>query len=207
MAEIAVLTGDLINSTRVQQPDTFSQRLETLLKALEEDYEAETGTFRGDGFQVTLKHPGDAFEVALRLRAGLIGASPSRADRWDARISIALGAAKGPEGGFGSAYTESGRGLDQMERETLRFHAEQSELTLALDLVTAFVDDILCQWTPSEAEVYFEHLCRSEGGHSAIARRLNKSRPTVTQALLRAKYNLLDRYLRDSRRLMEADNA
>ncbi|WP_027329501.1 hypothetical protein [Marinimicrobium agarilyticum] len=207
MAEIAVLTGDLINSTRVQQPEAFSRRLKTLLNGLEQDYGAEAGTFRGDGFQVTLERPGEAFEVALRLRAGLIGASPSRSDRWDARISIALGAAKGPEGGFGSAYTDSGRALDQMERETLRFHAERKQLTLALDLVTAFVDDILCQWTPSEAEVYFEHLCRPEGGHSAIASRLNKSRPTVTQALLRARYNLLDRYLRDSRQLMEADYA
>lgn len=205
MADIAVLTGDLINSTRVHQPEAFSARLKTLLKELEEHYGAETVTFRGDGFQVSLVRPGEAFETALRIRAGLIGASPSRADRWDARISIALGSAKSPEGGFGSAYTESGRGLDRMERETLRFYSDQSRLTLALDLATAFVDDILCQWTPSEAEVYFEHLCRPEGGHSAIARRLNKSRPTVTQALLRARYNLLDRYLHDSRQLMEGD--
>ncbi|WP_347331878.1 hypothetical protein [Marinimicrobium locisalis] len=205
MADIAVLTGDLINSTRVHQPEAFSARLKTLLKGLEVHYGAETVTFRGDGFQISLVRPGEAFEVALRVRAGLIGASPSRSERWDARISVALGSAKGPEGGFGSAYTESGRGLDRMERETLRFHSERGHLSLALDLATAFADDIVCQWTPSEAEVYFEHLCRPEGGHSAIARRLDKSRPTVTQALLRARYNLLDRYLRDSRRLMDGD--
>lgn len=205
MADIAVLTGDLINSTRVQQPEAFSARLKTLLKGVEAHYRAQTVTFRGDGFQISLARPGEAFEVALRVRAGLIGASPSRSERWDARISIALGSAKGPEGGFGSAYTESGRGLDRMERDTLRFYSERDHLSLALDLATAFVDDILCQWTPSEAEVYFEHLCRPEGGHSAIAQRLNKSRPTVTQALLRARYNLLDRYLRDSRQLMDGD--
>lgn len=206
MTTIGVLTGDLINSTGVADPGGFAARLKQLLADSEGRWQARAVTFRGDGFQAALDRPAEALSCALYIRAGLIAASPGRAERWDARIAVAIAGAKGRKGGEGDAYIESGRGLDGMDKEHLHLYAEPELFRLATGVATALVDDIIDHWTPSEAQVYFEHL-KNPGGHQGIASRLGKSRPTVTKALLRARYNLLDRYRRDTEKLLELTHA
>jgi len=198
MVEIAVLSGGLDNFEANE--DVRHQRLAWLLGELGARYGAQTA-FVGDGFQIGLRQPLAVCECALFIRAGLLAVSPSRRDRWDVAISMAVGrveSARGVEDVYGAAR----RGLDELERGYLAFRADREPLHLSLSLATAFVDDVLTHWTPSEAEAYFEHL-RMPGGHKAIAQRLRKSRPTVTKTLLRARYNLIDRYRRDAQTLMK----
>ncbi len=206
VATIGVLTGDLINSTGVADPGAYTARLQRLLGEVEKRWQARSVTYRGDGFQITLSDPAWALDCALYMRAGLIAASPGRPERWDARVSVAIAGARGPRGGDGDAYIQSGRGLDSMSDGHLCLYADSPVFRLATGISTALVDDIIDHWTPSEAEVYFEHL-REPGGHREIARRLDKSRPTITKALLRARYNLLDRYRRDTLELLELIHA
>ena len=206
MPPIAVLTGDLVDSTRVAAPRALNQRLQTLLDELVQRWQADVTTFRGDGFQVRLSQPRHALECALYLRAGLVAASPNARQRWDTRVSIAIGGDRGPDNIYGKAYIESGRGLDSMKKERLRFYAEPDLLRLAVELATPFVDDLINHWTPTEAEAYFEHR-RAPGSHQQIADRLQKRRATVTQALLRARYTLLDQYLEQYDRLLEMTHA
>lgn len=206
MPQIAVLTGDLIDSTRVAAPKALNQRLQVLLDELVQRCQAEVTTFRGDGFQVRLPRPRQALECALYLRAGLLAASPAPGQRWDTRVSIALGDDKSATDIYGQAFVESGRGLDAMKKERLRFYAEPVLLRMAVELATVFVDDIINHWTPTEAEAYFEHR-RTPGSHQQIADRLRKRRATVTQALLRARYTLLDQYLEQYDRLLEMTHA
>lgn len=203
MTTIAVLTGDLIQSTLVHSPKRFVKRLHNLLQEVEqrEFYGASTETFRGDGFQLVLQHPETAPACAIFLRAGLIASSPNKTERWDARIAIGLGAAAQPSETFSDAHIRSGRGLDQMGRAHLELLGESELFRLGVDVATAFVDDTINAWTISEAEAYFEHLVTPDS-HQAIAERLNKSRPTVSKALRRAKATLLDQYLQDTARLV-----
>ncbi len=202
MKWIAVLTGDLIDYTRSPQSNAFRSRLESTLDQVVERYGAQVSVFRGDSFQATLPAAARGPEAAIYIRAGLIGASPSRTERWDARISVAVGGSGEEDGNSGPIHIASGRNLDGMEREHLRLSGESELFTLAVAVATAFVDDTLNNWTPTVAETYFEYL-RSSGRHKEVALRLAKRRPTVTQALLRAKYSLLDRYVADCARLME----
>ncbi len=206
MTKIAVLTGDLINSTRVASPRAFRLRLQSLLKDVEAMYGGKAVTFRGDGFQVSFGNPRRSIESALYIRAGLIAASPAKSDRWDARISVAIGAAAGNEDSYGDAYIQSGRNLDQMHKDKLLVYAEPSAFRIGVALATAFADDVIGAWTPSEAEAYFTHLQYPQG-HEAVAKHLKKSRSTVTKALIRAKYSLINRYLEDTLALMEVTHA
>lgn len=203
MSKIAVLTGDLVQSTLAQSPKHFVQRLHELLAEAQQrpSYGATTETFRGDGFQLSLTKPEAAAECALLLRAGLIAASPSKTERWDARIAIGFGTAARPDETFSEAHICSGRGLDQMSRSHLELLGEPEAFRLAVGVATAFVDDTINHWTISEAEAYFE-LLRAPDSHQAIAERLNKSRPTISKALRRAKAALLDQYLTDTARLV-----
>lgn len=206
MAKIAVLTGDLINSTGVSSPKAFMLRLESLLKDVERLYQGEAVTFRGDGFQVAMATPALALKCAIYLRAGLIAASPAKNDRWDARIAIAIAEAASREGTYGDAYIESGRGLDDMAKANFYVYGEPDVFRVSVALATSFVDDIISHWTPSEAEAYFVNL-KHPGGHKIVAEKLNRSRSTITKSLLRAKYTLIDRYLQDTTKIMELTHA
>ncbi|MDQ2077891.1 hypothetical protein [Marinimicrobium sp. ABcell2] len=198
MTEIAVLNGGLDHFEA--NAAARHQRLEWLLGELGNRYGAQARISDDDAFQVALSQPRATLECALFIRAGLLAVSPSRKERWDARISMALGESE-PGRGTEDAYRVASHGLEALERGHLTFYANPEPLRLAVSLATAFADDILSHWTPSEAEAYFEHLLKPDG-HKAIAQRLNKSRPTVTKTLLRARYNLLDRYRRDAQALM-----
>lgn len=206
MARIAVLTGDLINSTGVSNPKAFTRRLEQLLETVEATYSGKAATFRGDGFQVSIAVPAEALHCAVYIRAGLIAASPSRHDRWDARIAVAIAEGTRSDGNYGDAYIASGRGLDAMTKQALYIYAEPEVFRLCATLATSFADDIISHWTASEAEAYFVHLTEP-GGHQGVADKLNKSRSTITKTLLRAKYTLMDKYIQDISKLMELTHA
>ncbi len=202
MPHIAVITGDLIGSTEASDPAAFRGRLAELLQLTRERSAAQTTQYRGDGFQIAMNSDFNAFEAALILRTGLIAQSPGRANRWDARVAIAFGEGRVSDTDQNSqAYVNSGRALDGMEKDHLLTYAESDVLGLAMRAATGFADDIINEMTPTEAEVLFYYFLNRES-HSSIAERLGKKRPTITAALQRAKYTLLDRYVLDMDKLV-----
>lgn len=207
MARLAVITGDLIGSMQVADPDAFRARLKQLLERAHEKYGAVTNLYRGDGFQLALAGKVNAFEVAVVLRTGLIARgpdtrSPDRGERWDARLAIAFGNGRLSSRNQNSpAYVDSGRALDTMKEAHLCVAAGDEFLRLASGVATDFVDATLNQLSPAEAEVLYYYFL-DRGSHQSIADRMGKKRPTVTQALHRAGYSLLDRYVRDMDALM-----
>lgn len=201
MTQIAVLTGDLIGSTRVPEPAAFRQRLRELLGLATDRFQAQTNLFRGDGFQVAVDRQVNVFRLAVLLRVGLISCSPASDTRWDARIAIAFGVGSLSATDQNSeAWVNSGRTLDAMEKGNLHVYHNGEVMALATGVATAFADDLLNHLTATEAEVLYYYLLE-EDSHQRIADRLGKQRPTVTKALQRARYQLLDRYINDMNRL------
>jgi len=187
MAKIAVIIGDLVNSTQVSTPDEFRQALKLLLSSIEDQYQAVITTHRGDGFQIALPQIANPFHVALFIRAALIRMSPDKQNRWDARMAIATGEGKlSLDEQNSDVYVLSGRCLDSMKDQRLAISSEDEMVALAFNVATAFMDDLVAQWTLKEAEVMYYHL-KEEVSHQQIAQQLKKKRPTVTLALKRAK--------------------
>lgn len=205
MPLIAVITGDLVNSTGVANPGAFRHRLETLLALMEESYGANTSIYRGDGFQLTLASAADVYQVALQIRAGLIAGSASASDRWDARIAIALGVSKEAKASQNSSvHVNSGRCLDSLGKARLGIVVGKNMIGFqtAADLTALFIDDIANSWTAREAEILLDYISHKDA-QQKIANRFGVSRPTVTLTLQRAKANLVDAYIRDMTRLTE----
>lgn len=200
MAYIAVLTGDLIGSTRVSDPDAYREILRELLSLLTEKFAARTSVFRGDGFQLAVDSGTNIFRMALLLRTGLIARSENEW-RWDARMGIAFGKGRLQENDENSeAHVHSGRTLDSIGKENMRVWCPNEAMEMGTGVATEFVDDLLNTMTPVEAQTLFYYLLE-RGSHQSIADRLGKQRPTITVALQRTKYHLIDRYIQDMDRL------
>lgn len=192
MTTKAVLTGDLMHSQTVSDTHAYLNGLKSVLATLKKPYGLTIDTFRGDGFQVDLKHTAKAFECALAIRAGLISASPA-GERWDARIAIGIGGAASG-GSYGEAFVLSGQGLDGMKKLTLGLFSHDELLQRGAGLVTEFVAAVVDKWTVVEAQAYYAHLLDG-GDQQSIAEQLGKSRVAVNKALQRGQARLLDRYL------------
>jgi len=211
MPRIAVITGDLINSTKVRDAAGFHARLKLMMGLLDEKYQANTTIYRGDGFQVALDADRfNALEVAIIIRTGLIAQSPDKNNRWDARVAIAVDHGDGEEDlSFVDqnrlAFVNSGRTLDAMEKDHFCIHGGNESARLALSVATGFADDIFNQLTSTEAEVLYHYFLERKS-HSDIARLLGKKRPTITLALQRAKYTLIDRFAQNMNKFLNQCN-
>lgn len=202
----AVLTGDLMQSQKAVDTQAYLDGLKSILSSVARHYSLNADIYRGDGFQVVLCDPSDAFDCALAIRAGLIAASPEP-ERWDARIAIGLGPAAGAGGTYGEAFVLSGQGLDSMKRLSLAVFCTDPEFMRGADLATEFAAAIVDKWTVVEARAYSAHLA-GVGDQQRIAEQLGKSRVAINKALQRAQARLLDRYLTSVRQWVKAlDNA
>jgi len=161
-AEIyAVLTGDIVSSSRINQ-ERGNRVLEEIL-AIEKDIKgrfpssvhAGVDVFRGDSWQLVVRDPTSALRIALYFRAQLRSAAGM-----DSRISIGFGTVDYlPAGevstGTGAAYTLSGMGLKDIlkpVRMKLKFTSEQtSSLTRSLDTITGLIDLQVQRWTRKQA--------------------------------------------------------
>ena len=196
VARLAVITGDLIGSTSAVDPAAYRKRLHELLVTMEKTFDAQTSIFRGDGFQLAVDTSANIFRLALLIRSGLIARSDPQS-RWDARLAIAFGKGLLKEADpNGEAFVNSGRTLDAIESDNMRVYCPSRIMELGTGVATAFVDDLINRLTPVEAETLFHYLLEG-GSHQHIAERLGKQRPTVTLALQRAGYRLVERYIED----------
>ncbi len=187
MTKIAVLTGDVIGSTRLA-----SDALETAIAALagaSDEIARWTGTptrftrSRGDGWQIVLTEPRLSLRAALSLRARLRIAGRSMATR----ISVAHDAGDMPQAGdlngaAGPAFVLSGRGLDQMARG--RELAFAGDVPGAAAAVAVLADALSRRWSVAQARVMSALLAPDSPSQAAIADGLGISQQAVAKVAL-----------------------
>ncbi|SEK65321.1 hypothetical protein [Halomonas daqiaonensis] len=189
---IAVLTGDVIDSRKVDDRPRLYRLLDDCIAELTARHGGHGERFRGDGFQLALPKAATAMEAAVALRATLIEHSEPD-QRWDARIAIAVGPA---EGGIaeadGATFVASGRALDALADTNA--HLALTPLDAPEDpglaLLIRFVDDLLDGWSPYSAEVVGLSL-RHDASQQALAEHLGIRQPSVHKRLRAARWALL----------------
>lgn len=186
MAIQAVLTGDIVNSTRLG-PAAEKKLLRSLSGVLQAHrYEF----YRGDSFQAYMKDAGGALKAALLCRAAAIGSGG--AVPADVRISIGIGKTRPPGELLGSsggeAFVLSGRAFDEMAGQQYRL-AMVSTNTLAnggLQVIADYIDTIFRAMTGKQAMVIFELL--KGASQQEVAIRLNKSKSTIHQHVVAGRW-------------------
>ena len=153
----AVLTGDLINSTKAGAA-ALAGAMVTLtdcVRRIEDWTPGSDNRFtrsRGDGWQIVLGDPALALRAALLIQARLSAAT----ERLTSRIAIGIGAAdtlgsRDLSDASGSAFTLSGQGLDTMARQG-RLAVTGVNAAPFLQAIADLADEIARRWSVEQAE-------------------------------------------------------
>lgn len=174
---LAVLTGDIIRSTR-RSPEALDAAMATLaaaaaaMSAWDGGRPARFTRFRGDGWQCLAPAAGLALRAVLFLRANLRALDRDT----DTRVSVGIGPGALPAGddlaaASGPAFEISGRGLDRMARvqQLAVAWADPPPGAAVIGAVYALTDEISRLWTPRQAEVLIETLSPGDESQEALA--------------------------------------
>lgn len=197
-----VITGDIVNSTTIQV--NYRKQLIDSIQQIAEELMVLTPLriefFRGDSFQLIVTKPEEALKIAVLLRAGLKCKSPADSKSiWDARISLGIGEISYTSEKIvisdGEAFHFSGWGLDEIGKHKLAVRTKWGDINDELKVSTAFADDIISNWTSSQAEVIYPTLLY-QTSQKDIAIKYGKTAQNISKLLLAAKENLIHIYLK-----------
>lgn len=193
---IAVLTGDIVNSTGIGTRSTAK-----LIAALGELFGARNHEFyRGDSFQVLETDPAQALKLAMQCRSlALRLPAKTSSKRADIRISIGLGKT-GPVTGKpgisgGEAFLLSGRSFDAISsgNKKLSVTAGPPLAAAALAVVADYADSIFRSLTPKQADLY--HYLLAGNSQQQAAKFLQKSKSTVHQYAVSGRWHETEQLL------------
>ena len=184
----AVLTGDIINFTRLSPKDRHRliENSEKLLKSwIKKSADAEI--YRGDSFQILF----DDIPEALRRSIQLICWFKVQSDQENkiyisSRISVGIGQVsyrgKNVLSSDGEAFHLSGRNFDKLKNdELISIHTDDQKKNKAISVILNFVNKIINEWTIPQAEVIFKLI---EGQtQQEIADNLSVSQPSVNSRI------------------------
>lgn len=205
MSTCAVLTGDLVGSSRLPDDSLQNARAaviaaaETLPTWTEGLLGSKPEFFRGDSWQLLLMHPGYFLRAAVAIRARLRAGD----DSWDTRISVGIGRVTRVDKtrtslSSGEAFLLSGQALDRMtpgsklavstpKIDASKAHRAWPMLDPVAQLCSAIVDD----WTSKQAEVAALAINPETPTQAEIADRLGITQQAVSKALTAAKLNTI----------------
>ena len=204
MPASAVITGDIVNSTQLDEDSEkrLLQRLNDILKPHKFEF------YRGDSFQVYLQDSRQALEIALKCRTAAIGLIQEAAEVVsDVRISIGIGEVASPVLALGSAkgtaFVLSGRALDDLEKTEGRLVivTENPMANLALGILTDYINSIYRQLTAKQAEVLLE-LFNGET-QQQVAEKLNRSKSTISQHVTAGRWEEIEKIIKQYINIVE----
>jgi predicted DNA-binding protein YlxM (UPF0122 family) len=198
----AVLTGDLIGSSRFEERENVISNLKYSFKMISpESITLPFAIFRGDSFQGVLSRPDEALQAALIIRASLLSSFRGKRARLDARIAIGIGTIDYLPGdqvgeGDGEAYRNSGLELDKMKKreQNIIIKTPWAEINEELRIECSLLDALIQRWTKEQAEVIIYHIKKGVT-QEEIAKILNISQPAVFQRLKTGGYWAVQAFL------------
>jgi len=188
MKLIAVITGDIVNSTKQKTVQWQSH-----LKKVLQEYGKETIDWeinRGDYFQIRIP-PQKALIASLQIKATIKQLSKSI----DVRMSIGVGKERYRKKKIslctGEAYTLSGRGFDTLKKQNIVFYSYDTEIN---DIINAMLSLSLLttnKWTPTQAKTFLIRLKHPNKSITQLSVQMKKSTSTISEALQKLGYNEL----------------
>lgn len=181
---VAVITGDIINSREGEVKNWLGNLKEVLNRYGQEPSQWEI--FRGDSFQLSIS-PQNALLAAIHIKATI-----KQTKAQDVRIAIGLGqethSAKKITESNGPAYVLSGECFESLKKQTLAISSANPELDKVLNLMLSLSLLTINNWSITVARTVKVALENPEKHQKEIAKLLNKSQSSVSEALKRGGF-------------------
>lgn len=181
---IAVITGDIINS-RKGKIETWILSLKEVLNQYGKEPE-NWEIYRGDSFQLSLVP-----EKAL-LAAHHIKSTIKQTKTLDVRIAIGLGEEKYKSSKItesnGSAYINSGECFEELKKQTLAIKSNNEKLDQSLNIMLGLSLLTTNNWSSTVSEVIKTTIENPKKNQKEIAKLLNKSQSSISEALKRGGF-------------------
>ena len=187
---IAVLTGDLVNSTKMTD-EVYSDvitNLKGLLKTAHQKYQAIGEIYRGDEFQIQFPDPIHAIECTLLIKLSLQISKFSKKPL-QSTLSLAYGSHSilddKPNTSSGPVFINSGRGLNKTQRGdiSVNFETTVQESNKEIILLTQFLNHQLNRLTRTQAELLYQYIESNYAEHKKIADITGTSRQNISNRL------------------------
>jgi hypothetical protein len=194
----AVLTGDIVNSTKLTAAK--EAKLARTIINLFAIFNAKIEFYRGDSFQAYVKKPVHALRLALLSRAAAIKLfKEEKLVLSDVRISIGVGVVKAPVRSLktakGEAFILSGRKFDEISKthQRLAISTTHTMANEGLQVMADYLNSIFNAMTGKQAEVIFE-LLKGET-QKAVAKKIKKTKSTIHQRSKSGRWEEIERIL------------
>ncbi len=195
MAIQAIITGDIVNSTRLTAYRTsrLTRRIGDVFKENKMEF------YRGDSFQAHIKDPGEALRLALLCRTAAINISRDEKIISDVRISIGIGNITGAvrtlKTAKGEAFVLSGRMLDDIIKteQRLVITCANNLANEGLQVIADYINSIFQWMTAKQAEVIFELLQGQQ--QQAVAKKLKKTKSSIHQRVTAGRWPEIEKLL------------
>lgn len=185
---IAVLTGDIVNSTKMSD-ETYSdviKHLKIFLNEANEKYGAIGEIYRGDEFQIQYPSPIHALKSTLLIKLAL-HLSKFSEKPIQCTLSLAYGSHniydEKPNTSSGPVFIKSGRGLEKTQRGELSLQFEHETDEDEVKLLTQFLNHLLNRLTKTQAELLYQYIESSFAEHKKIADITGTTRQNISNRL------------------------
>ncbi|MCE6991692.1 SatD family protein [Dyadobacter sp. CY323] len=192
----AVITADMVNSTRFSREETAAW-LEELIALLREhksfNWALKPEIYRGDSFQGVLKNPAEVMRVAVLARAVM----RTHDINTDLRVAIGIGKidplTDRPGTSDGEAFRLSGHLADNIRKQKARIGIALPIPTEPLNASLDLLETLIENWTTAQSEVIAALL--NHNNITQIAERLSISQSAVSQRIAASKWWAVENFL------------
>lgn len=196
MAVRSVITGDIVNSTKLSK--AMEKKLNNTLLALYTNHQMEF--YRGDSFQAYIKDPKRTLQLALLSRVAAIRLFKSeKIVVSDVRISIGIGNVSSPvktlKTAKGEAFLLSGRQFDHIlkNNQRLAITSTNALANIGLQVIADYLNAIFNMMTGKQAEVIFELL--NGELQNAVAKKLKKTKSSIHQRITSGRWPEIEKLI------------
>jgi len=196
MKKYAVITGDITNFTSLsdaRRQDLISGTNSLLRKWVSQPQNA--AFFRGDSYQILFEEPDLAVTRSIQLICWF-----KKQGKLSTRISIGIGdlAYRGKTvlESDGEAFHLSGRNFDELgPKELIRLTTTDDKKNELLGILLMFMNLVINDWTPNQAEVIFELLNDQTATQEQIAKKLQIFQSGIARRLKIAHWKEIEKAL------------
>ncbi|MEZ4796295.1 MAG: SatD family protein [Flavobacteriaceae bacterium] len=182
----SVITGDIVGSTRYEDPNIWLKPLKEALSKLESQFN-KWEIYRGDSFQIEIRDYLYAFNYAIYVKSCI-----KSIKNLDVRMAIGVGE-KSFDGNTvnesnGSAFQFSGETLEALKKEkyNLKIKTKDFDLDKELNLYFKLASIIMDNWTTNSAEAVKLYLENQRKTQKELAEMIGINQDAVSKRLKRA---------------------